>query len=75
MIPPEDSTPGERIVVENFEEGKPDEILNPKKKVWEKLQVDLKTSSECVAQWQGNSLVTKSGYKIHSKSMSNAPIK
>ena len=37
----------------------PDEQLNPKKKVWEKLAVDLKTSNDdkCQAQWQGNPLV------------------
>ncbi|CAG9858262.1 unnamed protein product [Phyllotreta striolata] len=75
LIPPSDAVPGERVFVENFEGGKADEVLNPKKKVWEKLQVDLKTSSECVAQWQGNNLLTKSGGKIVSKTMVLAPIK
>lgn len=50
-------------------------MLNPKKKVWEKLQVDLKTSSDCIAQWQGNNLLTKAGGKIRSESMAAAPIK
>lgn len=63
------------MFVENFEGGKADEVLNPKKKVWEKLQVDLKTNSECIAQWQGNDLLTKSGGKIRSKTMTGAPIK
>lgn len=31
--------PGDRVVVEGHESGKPDEELKPKKKVWEKLQV------------------------------------
>ncbi|CAH1991863.1 unnamed protein product [Acanthoscelides obtectus] len=75
LIPPEGAVPGEKVYVENFEDGKPDEVLNPKKKVWEKLQADLKTNSDCVAQWQGNSLLTKSGGKIKSKSMAGAPIK
>ena len=35
---PEGSTVGERVFFEGHE-GKPDEQLNPKKKVWEKLQV------------------------------------
>lgn len=39
LNPPEGSTPGERVFVEGFENGTPDEVLNPKKKVWEKLQV------------------------------------
>ncbi|KAJ8956846.1 hypothetical protein NQ318_014260 [Aromia moschata] len=67
--------PGERVYIENYEGGKPDDVLNPKKKVWEKLQVDLKTNSECFAQWQGNDLLTKGGGKIRSKSMAGAPIK
>lgn len=75
LIPPESAIPGERILIENYEDGKPDEILNPKKKIWEKLQVDLKTNSECYVHWQGNSLLTKSGGKIRSKTMAGAPIK
>lgn len=75
LVPPENSIPGERIYVENYESGSPDDVLNPKKKVWEKLQVDLKTNSDCVAQWQGNNLLTKSGGKITSKSLTGAPIK
>lgn len=75
MIPPADSKPGERVVIENFEDGKPDDILNPKKKIWEKLQVDLKVNAERVAQWQGNNLLTPSGSQIYSKTMINAPIK
>lgn len=39
-------------------EGTPDEVLNPKKKVWEKLSVDLKTNSEDLPQWNGSNLVT-----------------
>ena len=36
---PEGSAPGDRVVVEGEKEGMPDEVLNPKKKVWEKLSV------------------------------------
>lgn len=39
LDPPEGSAPGEEVFVEGFEMGKPDDKLNPKKKVWEKLQV------------------------------------
>uniref|UniRef100_A0A8C6SMH3 Tyrosine--tRNA ligase, cytoplasmic n=1 Tax=Neogobius melanostomus TaxID=47308 RepID=A0A8C6SMH3_9GOBI len=61
LDPPEDSSPGERVFVEGYETGKPDERLNPKKKVWEKLQVDLKVSDVCVAQWKDKQLMTKLG--------------
>lgn len=44
LDPPEGSTPGERVFVEGYEAGKPDDKLNPKKKVWEKLQVCIITS-------------------------------
>ncbi|CAH0389183.1 unnamed protein product [Bemisia tabaci] len=75
LDPPENCTPGERVIVEGYETGNPDDVLNPKKKVWEKLQVDLKTSAECEAQWQGNILRTKTGGKITCKSMKNSPIR
>lgn len=34
-----DSTLGDKIVIEGYENGTADDVLNPKKKVWEKLQV------------------------------------
>ncbi|KAF5287731.1 hypothetical protein FQA39_LY15751 [Lamprigera yunnana] len=66
---------GEKVYIENYEDGKPDDVLNPKKKVWEKLQIDLKTNSNCVVHWQGNKLTTKLGAVVRCKSMQNAPIK
>ncbi|XP_071442443.1 tyrosine--tRNA ligase, cytoplasmic [Hetaerina americana] len=74
LMPPAGSVPGEKVVVEGYESGTPDEVLNPKKKVWEKIQVDLKTNSDLEAQWQGNPLFTISG-KISCKSLKNAPIR
>ncbi|XP_063367840.1 tyrosine--tRNA ligase, cytoplasmic [Cydia amplana] len=76
LLPPEGSKPGDRIVVEGYETGEPDEVLNPKKKVWEKLQVDLKTNAGLLATWQGNKLISKlNGNPTTTKSMKNAPIK
>ncbi|XP_028157508.1 tyrosine--tRNA ligase, cytoplasmic [Ostrinia furnacalis] len=76
LLPPQDSKPGERILVEGYESGEPDEVLNPKKKVWEKLQVDLKTNDNLFAVWQNNKLVSKvTGNAVTTKSMKNAPIK
>lgn len=74
LLAPEGSAPGEKVFVEGYETGSPDEVLNPKKKVWEKISADLKTSSQCEAQWQGSPLLTKLG-KITSKSLKSAPIK
>ncbi|XP_045775715.1 tyrosine--tRNA ligase, cytoplasmic [Maniola jurtina] len=76
LIPPKDSKPGDRIVVESYETGEPDEVLNPKKKVWDKLQADLKTTEDLLAVWQGNKLTSKvNGNPVTTKSMKNAPIK
>jgi len=43
LRPPTNSIPGDKIVIEGYEDGVADDVLNPKKKVWEKLQVCLKT--------------------------------
>ena len=59
---------------EGEKEGMPDEVLNPKKKVWEKLSEELKVSSEGLAQWQGNDLVTPKG-KITCCAVKSAPIR
>ncbi|KAK7124884.1 hypothetical protein R3I94_019067 [Phoxinus phoxinus] len=61
LDPPEGSAPGDRVFVESYESGKPDDELKPKKKVFEKLQVDLKISGENVAQWKEQNLMTKLG--------------
>ncbi|XP_022120163.1 tyrosine--tRNA ligase, cytoplasmic [Pieris rapae] len=76
LLPPQGSKPGDRVVVEGYENCQPDDVLNPKKKVWEKLQPDLKTNDSFFAVWQGNKLINKlNGNPVTTKSMKNAPIK
>lgn len=60
---PEGVAPGDRITVEGYS-GSPDVQLNPKKKVWEKYQADLKTNANGEATWQNNFLLTSDGQKI-----------
>lgn len=74
LLVPEGCQPGEQCFIEGYETGTPDEQLNPKKKVWEKLAVDFKTSNDCIAQWQSNNLVTSKG-PVFCKSVNNAPVK
>ncbi|KAK6622937.1 Tyrosine--tRNA ligase, cytoplasmic [Polyplax serrata] len=74
LIPPPGSKAGDRVFVEGYENGTPDEVLNPKKKVWEKLQEHLKTNSTCEARWMDNQLMTNVGV-IKCTSLKNAPIK
>ena len=61
LSPHPDSQPGQPVLVENYESGTPDDVLNPKKKIWEKLQPDFLVSSTGRAQWSGNDLITPSG--------------
>lgn len=70
---PEGSKPGDRIYVDGYQ-GTPDAQLNPKKKVWEKLQADLKTNDSGEATWQGNHLLTPAEQKLISK-LKNCSIK
>lgn len=58
--PPEGAQVGERVTFAGFV-GEPDEILNPKKKVWETLQVDLHTNTELVACYKDVPLTTSAG--------------
>merc|ERR1711884_491115 len=74
LSPPEGSNPGDKCFIEGFEDKDPDEQLNPKKKVWEKLAEGFKTSDDCKAQWKGNNLMSKQGI-ITCKKVNNAPVK
>jgi len=72
---PEGAVAGDRITVEGHEEGGPDEVLNPKKKVWEKLSVDLATNGEGLAQWQGNNLTVQDKGQVSARTVRGAPIR
>lgn len=39
LEPAKGSKPGDKVFIESYEQGEPDKILNPKKKIWEQLQV------------------------------------
>lgn len=74
LDPPAGSQPGDRVLVEGYETGEPEPVLNPKKKVWEKLQEDLRVSANGRAEWQGNPLLTQHGM-ITAKTLKSVPIK
>ncbi|XP_037933333.1 tyrosine--tRNA ligase, cytoplasmic-like [Teleopsis dalmanni] len=73
IIVPTAATPGNRLEFEGYN-GTPDEQLNPKKKIWEKLSADFKTNADGVAVWKDNFLLTPEGEKLCSK-LSNCCIK
>ncbi|XP_022871486.1 probable methionine--tRNA ligase [Olea europaea var. sylvestris] len=58
--PPQGAVVGERVTFPGFE-GTPDEVLNPKKKVWETLQVDLHSDKELVACYKDVPFTTSAG--------------
>ncbi|KAJ4846029.1 hypothetical protein Tsubulata_002544 [Turnera subulata] len=58
--PPESAVVGERVTFPGFE-GEPDDVLNPKKKVWETLQVDLQTNADLVACYKDIPFTTSAG--------------
>lgn len=73
IVVPSGSNAGDRISVEGYS-GTPDKELNPKKKVWDKLQVDLKTNAKGLAVWKDNLLQTPKGESLTSK-LANCCIK
>ncbi|XP_056168384.1 probable methionine--tRNA ligase isoform X1 [Syzygium oleosum] len=58
--PPESAKVGERVTFPGFE-GAPDDVLNPKKKVWETLQPDLHTDSGLIAHFKNIPFTTSAG--------------
>ncbi|KAI8568617.1 hypothetical protein RHMOL_Rhmol02G0214600 [Rhododendron molle] len=58
--PPQSARVGERVTFPGFE-GSPDDVLNPKKKVWETVQLDLHTDKELVACYKDVPFSTSAG--------------
>jgi len=73
LVPPEGSQPGDKVYFEGFE-GEPDAQLNPKKKVFEALQVDFTTNDDLVATWKDVPFRTDKGV-IKASTMVKANIK
>ncbi|KAJ7525817.1 hypothetical protein O6H91_17G068000 [Diphasiastrum complanatum] len=60
VTPPQDAAVGERVKFPGFE-GEPDDLLNPKKKVWETVQPDLHTTEALVAVYKSAPFTTSAG--------------
>ncbi|KAK9808921.1 hypothetical protein WJX72_006429 [[Myrmecia] bisecta] len=60
IIPPEGVPLGEKIVFSGFE-GEPEAVLNPKKKIFEKIAPDLATDAIGVANYKGVPFMTSNG--------------
>lgn len=64
---PAGSNVGDRIIIEGFDNTKAEVAqLNPKKKVWDKIQSELKTNSDGEVVWKEFSMLSISGERITS---------
>jgi len=72
--PPAGVQPGDKVTCAEYP-GSPDELLNPKRKIWEQVQPDLRINGEGFATYKG--ALWKVGGKGSCKapSMVNSPIK
>ncbi|XP_039272029.2 tyrosine--tRNA ligase, cytoplasmic-like [Styela clava] len=73
LDPPNGSQVGDRIYVDGLNDVKPDERLNPKRKIWEKVQADLKVSSDGQALWKDFALMSLKG-RVSSATLRDANI-
>jgi len=73
MAPPPGSKPGDIVLVDGFNRN-PDEVLNPKKKIFEACAPDLKVNSSKEATYKGV-LWTVNGSPVTSQSLVDVQIK
>ena len=74
LIPPSGCVPGDRISFEGFP-GTPDDVLNPKKKIWETLAPDFSVNAEKVAVFKGVPFVVAGKGQVKSPGLVNCPVK
>ncbi|XP_016336000.1 aminoacyl tRNA synthase complex-interacting multifunctional protein 1-like [Sinocyclocheilus anshuiensis] len=74
LDPPSGAVAGDRITFQGFP-GEPDKELNPKKKVWEQVQPDLRTDDQCVATYKGAAFEVAGKGVCKAQTMSNSGIK
>ncbi|KAK1174936.1 aminoacyl tRNA synthase complex-interacting multifunctional protein 1-like isoform X1 [Acipenser oxyrinchus oxyrinchus] len=74
LDPPSGAVPGDRVTFQGFP-GQPDKELNPKKKVWEQIQPDLRTDGQCIATYKGAAFEITGKGVCKAQTMSNSGIK
>ena len=75
LSPPLDAAVGERLFVDG-EEGEPDDILNPKKKVWDTIRDsgDFTVSASGEVVYKGKPLRSSKGHVTSAKKLVGAKI-
>ncbi|KAK7870278.1 hypothetical protein R5R35_001005 [Gryllus longicercus] len=74
LIPPQGSVPGDLIHVEGYPRV-PDPVLNPKKKIFETVAPDLKTSDKKIVTYKGASLTVPGKGIVASPSLVGVNVK
>ena len=74
LEPPEASLPGDRVKCTSFD-GEPVKEINRKNKIFEQVQVDLRTNSDCFATYKGHLLQVEGKGFIKVQSLKDASIK
>ncbi|XP_047434590.1 aminoacyl tRNA synthase complex-interacting multifunctional protein 1-like [Mugil cephalus] len=74
LEPPSGAVPGDRVTLQGIP-GEPDKELNPKKKVWEQVQPDLRTDSRGVATYRGAAFEVFGKGVCKAQTMSDTEIK
>lgn len=73
---PSDCKAGDRIIIDGYNNTKAEvPQLNPKKKVWDKIQSELKINGSGEAIWRDFSMMTLSEEPIRSNTLTNCNIK
>ena len=71
---PEGAAVGDRVTVEGNDDGEPDEVLNPKKKIFEACAPDLKVNGDKLATYKGV-IWTVNGSPVTSQTLVDVQIK
>ncbi|XP_059396692.1 aminoacyl tRNA synthase complex-interacting multifunctional protein 1 [Carassius carassius] len=74
LAPPTSAQPGDRVTFQNYP-GEPEKELNPKQRIWERLQHDLCTDAKGVATYKGVAFEVRGKGLCRAPSVSNGEIK
>ncbi|KAH9497623.1 Aminoacyl tRNA synthase complex-interacting multifunctional protein 1, variant 3 [Dermatophagoides farinae] len=74
LLPPEGSIPGDRVTFAKYP-GQPDQLLNPKKKIWEQIAPDLTTNDNLEATYKGDTFIVPEKGPVKSITLKNVPVK
>lgn len=74
LIPPQNAQPGDIVHCEGYTR-QPDSIMNPKKKIFETVAVDLHTNNNLEACYKNTPLTIIGKGSFVSKTLKNAPVK